>query len=227
MSVYEAKQFCVGIQYINSEINRNLGIFSIMIASFCLGNIFCLLDVTLFKKSVIVFIVFFFLFAANFYLTYRSYHFKEIIIDDNTPNESAQITYVLTYILISQANAEKKNETYLSSALRNHLNNCLNSDCFCKNRNNNYDPLLRKFDDIQTQPHLDQVFIKHFLLQLIAKSIEEFPKSLLIKVMHCIYYLEFIENKAECSKYIQLFEKKSMRTKASVSLKYVIFCIEK
>ena len=81
----EAKHYCMAVEYIFPEMNRNLGLLSLVTIAFAIANVFYLLNVALFKRSLVVFIVFFFLFSAHFYLTYRSYHFKKIIIDDDTP----------------------------------------------------------------------------------------------------------------------------------------------
>lgn len=46
---------------------------------------------------------------------------------------------------------------------------------------------------IHVQPHLDPVFIKHFYLKMIEDSIIEFPKSMNIKMLLGLFYLEFLE----------------------------------
>lgn len=79
----------------------------------------------------------------------------------------SQITYVTTFIVFLCDISQKKNQTYISSLLKNHCNNCNEVVCCCKNRSTIYDPSKGMFGNPQTQPHLDRVFIKHFYLKMI------------------------------------------------------------
>lgn len=136
-----------------------------------LALIFCYFDITLFYNSLTSFVISFYLFFVNFFLTFRKYWIKRIIIDDNTPTEISQITYVVTFIIFSIDRSQKKNETYISSLLKNHCNNCKIPDCCCKNRDSIYDPAKETYGSTKLQPHLDSVFVKHYFLQMIEDSI--------------------------------------------------------
>lgn len=140
---------------------------SLLDLTVCLALIFCYFSISLFQNSLTSFIVSFYLFFVNFFLTFRKYWIKRIIIDDNTPTEISQITYVTTFIIFSIDRSQKKNETYISSLLKNHCNNCKQLDCCCKNRDRIYDPSTATYGSIKKQPHLDSVFVKHFFLKMI------------------------------------------------------------
>lgn len=152
-------------------MNRNLGILSLLTITFAIADLSYFWNITLLRQSLVTFIIFFYLFFVNFFLTFGKFWLKRIIIDDITVTEPTQITYALSYIIFFSNITDKKNETYLSSLLKNHCNNCPKLDCCCKHRDRNYDPATKKTGNSSIQPHLDIVFIKQFLLDVIKDSI--------------------------------------------------------
>lgn len=181
------------------------------------------LKIDLFKNSLASFVCAFFIFFVNFFLTFRKFWIKRIIIDDNTTTEITQITYVTTFIIFSMNKSQKKNQAYVSSLLKNHCNNCNVVECCCKNRSIIYDPATNLSGKPKYQPHLDVVFVKHFYLKMIEDSIIEFPKSLDIKMLLALYHLEFLQLSPEFIKQIKFFNRKVVRDKLSLQQKFALF----
>jgi hypothetical protein len=168
---YEAKQYAVELEYFDAKLNRNLGVLSLLAITINIAVLSSFLDIKLVKNSLTSFVCAFYIFFVNFFLTFRKFWLKRIIIDDNTTTEITQITYVTTFIVFSMNKSQKKNQAYVSSLLKNHCNNCNQLDCCCKNRSTIYDPATNLSGKPKYQPHLDLVFVKHYYLKMIEDSI--------------------------------------------------------
>lgn len=223
LACYEAKKYAVDFEYFEAKVNRNLGMLSLLSITVGLAVLSYFLGIELVMNSLTSFSIAFYLFFINFFLTFRKFWIKRIIIDDNTTTEISQITYVTTFIIFSIDKSQKKNQTYVSSLLKNHCNNCSELVCCCKNRESIYDPATGLSGKRKYQPHLDLVFVKHFYLKMIEDSILEFPKSLDIKMLLLLYYLEFLQLTPECIKHIKFFSRKLILDKLSVQQKFALF----
>lgn len=83
-SNYEIKNLATGMEYLDMKVSRNIGILSLLNVSFGAAMISICLNIGMFKNGSTSFIVTFYLFSVNFFVTFRKFWIKRIIIDDNT-----------------------------------------------------------------------------------------------------------------------------------------------
>lgn len=83
-SIYEIKNLATGMEYFDMKVSRNIGILSLLNVSFGAAMISICLNIGMFKNGSTSFIITFYLFSVNFYVTFRKFWIKRIIIDDNT-----------------------------------------------------------------------------------------------------------------------------------------------
>ena len=144
-------------------------------------------------ENVLLFITTFSVFLGNFFVVFRKSIIKDTIIDKDLREDNATALYCLFYWHCYTSVTEKKNELYLSSLLKKHLNDCNDLLCCCHNRQFLYDHTIKLFGDPKVHPHLDKIFIRHYIRRLLNEGHQRFPKSTAITFLLGIYNVEVVE----------------------------------
>lgn len=84
LACFDAKKYAIGTEFLDSRMNRNIGIFCLLTITISIAVLSCFLQFKLFQNSLTAFIWAFYLFFINFFTTFRKFWLKRIIIDDNT-----------------------------------------------------------------------------------------------------------------------------------------------
>lgn len=106
--------------------------------------------------------------------------------------------------------------------LTNHLKQCKDIHCVCRNRSNLYDPSKKETACTDTSLHKDPIFQKFFQFKIIADSVSKMKRSSVQNLSQFHYLFEDIENISLVINYIESY-KKMYNNKSSITLEFCIY----
>jgi len=81
-SLFQVKKYCIGFNYHYEPMTKLIGILEIMKIAILLCYVIVITtEITLVKNNIVTFIGAFFFFFANFFLIFKKYSTKKIVID--------------------------------------------------------------------------------------------------------------------------------------------------
>lgn len=76
-----------------------------------------------------------------------------------------------------------------------HIMECSNGDCPCKDESELYDVTTNMFQDRnRSSPHLDEVFLNHFIKRLYEDALNKFVNSPSIHIAFSFYLFKNMKN---------------------------------
>jgi len=96
--LYEVKEYCIGFNYHHEGMPKLIGILKIMNISIYLCYLIVIAtEIALVKNNILTFIIAFFVFFANFFLVFKKYSTKSIVIDSEGDNQTKKIIFIMWY----------------------------------------------------------------------------------------------------------------------------------
>jgi hypothetical protein len=164
-----------------------------------------------------LFISTFSIFLGNFVAIFRNSIVKNIIINQDLKGEQEIAIFTVFYWHCYRKIAEKKNELYLSSLLKKHTNQCEDTDCCCKHRDQLYDSNLRTFGNSKLQPHFDRIFIRHYIRKLLMQGCEGHSKSIVLVFLLGFFDIEALEMVTQTMELIKRLSRLEQKKKLKIS----------
>lgn len=172
---------------------------------------------------MLLFISAFSIFLGNFFLVYRNYIMKTTIINQHLKTDQEITMFVVFYWHCYCNVAEKKNELYLSSLLKKHMNECQDVNCCCKHRDSLYDAHLRSYGNPALQPHFDRIFIRYYLRRLLNQGYEQHLKSTMLAFLLSTFDIEALEMVTQTMELIQRLAKMEQKKQLSFMEQYLLY----
>ena len=180
---------------------------SVIIASHICYIWIYLMDNDIIAQNVMLFISTFSLFLGNFFVVYRNFIIKDTIINKQLRTDHEHAIFCIFYWHCYRKVTEKKNELYLSSLLKKHMNDCDEPECCCHHRSRLYDHGVKIFGNPKQQPHFDRVFIRHYIRKLFNNGLKHHPKSMVLTFLLAYYNIEILEMATQTTELIRQLSK--------------------
>ena len=184
-----------------------------------------LVDTAIILDNVIYIILIGQIFFLYIVKTFRAYFYTQLVIKeiDEINNEiHLEIRFRYLISIVKNAKKDKQFELLLTSLIKVHTEKCKDPSCICKNRKGLFDPKDDEFSDLKKRLFKDTVFIKHYLLMLIKKSVKKIPKSALLNIDHFLFLFEELTNIPLVNKSILIFEKQ-FNNNLMITVQYAIY----